>query len=56
VIVDGTQKIAPNSPVRPVAYHPETDTTLAAAGDTAILAAPAAAPPIRDTTRLGDRP
>jgi len=55
VIVDGVQKIAPNTPVRPVAYHPETDTTLATLGDTALLAPPSAAPPIRDTSRLGDR-
>jgi membrane fusion protein (multidrug efflux system) len=55
VIVDGAQKIAPNQPVRPVAYRPETDTTLAVQGDTAIIAPPSAAPPIRDTTRLGDR-
>jgi membrane fusion protein, multidrug efflux system len=49
VIVDGTQKILPNAPVRPVAYHPERDTTLAPRPDTAIMAAPSAPPPIRMT-------
>jgi membrane fusion protein (multidrug efflux system) len=51
VIVDGAQKVAPNQPVRPVAYRPETDTTLAERNDTAVIAPPSAAPPIRDETR-----
>jgi membrane fusion protein (multidrug efflux system) len=55
VIVDGAQKVAPNMPVRPVAYRPEADTTLAERGDTAGIAPPAAAPPIRDDTRRGGR-
>jgi membrane fusion protein (multidrug efflux system) len=57
VIVDGTQKIAPGQPVRPVAYRPEADTTLAVRSDTAVVAPPSAAPPIRDTaSRLDGRP
>jgi membrane fusion protein, multidrug efflux system len=51
LIVDGTQKVAPNLAVRPVAYRPEADTTLAVQRDTAGIAPPSAAPPIRDTTR-----
>ena len=47
VVVDGTQKIAPGRPVRPVAYHPERDSTLAVHGDSVVLAAPSAAPPIQ---------
>jgi len=47
VIVDGTQKIAPGRPVRPVAYHPESDSTLAVQRDSVIIAPPSAAPPIQ---------
>ncbi|HEU5154998.1 MAG TPA: efflux RND transporter periplasmic adaptor subunit, partial [Gemmatimonadales bacterium] len=53
VIVDGTQKIAANSPVRPVDYRPEADTTLKLGSDTAIIAPPSAAPPIRDSAKRG---
>ncbi|HEU4587476.1 MAG TPA: efflux RND transporter periplasmic adaptor subunit [Gemmatimonadales bacterium] len=57
VIVDGTQKLAPGQPVRPVAYRPEADTTLGVRGDTVAVAPPSAAPPIRDTSsRAGGRP
>jgi membrane fusion protein, multidrug efflux system len=55
VIVDGVQKIAPDHPVRPVAYHPERDTTLAVRGDTTIIAPPAAPPPIRPTNEARPR-
>ena len=55
VIVDGAQKIAPEGTVRPVAYRPESDTTLAARVDTTVIAPPSAAPPIQPTPRLGDR-
>ena len=49
VIVDGTQKVAAGQPVRALAYKPETDTTLRARGDTAVVAPPAAPPPIRES-------
>jgi membrane fusion protein (multidrug efflux system) len=55
VIVDGVQKIAPGRPVRPVAYHPESDSTLALPGDTTVIAPPSAAPPIRPTPEPGRR-
>ena len=61
VIVDGVQKIRPDSPVRPVAYDPKSDSTLAVRPDSAVIAAPSAAPPIRETSpvrptrQLGDR-
>ncbi len=55
VIVDGTQKIVPDAPVRPVAYRPETDSTLAVRPDTTVIAPPSAAPPIQPSTTLGDR-
>jgi len=55
VIVDGTQKIVPDAPVRPVAYDPKTDSTLAVRPDTTVIAPPSAAPPIRPSTTLGDR-
>lgn len=48
VIVDGGQKVAPGRPVRPSVYRPEADTTLRARADSAVTAAPAAPPPIRD--------
>ena len=62
VIVDGTQKIRPEAPVRPVAYDPKADSTLAVARDSTIIAPPSAPPPIRSTggTRpseeVGERP
>jgi membrane fusion protein (multidrug efflux system) len=49
VIVDGVQKVAPGQTVRTVPYRSEADTTLKTDGDTAIIAPPAAAPPIRDS-------
>jgi membrane fusion protein (multidrug efflux system) len=49
VIVDGSQQIAPDRPVRPVVYHPESDSTLAIQGDTTVIAPPSAAPPIQST-------
>jgi membrane fusion protein, multidrug efflux system len=55
VIVDGTQKIVPDAPVRPVAYRPESDTTLAVRPDTTEIAPPSAAPPIQPTPQLGER-
>ncbi len=48
VVVDGIQKLAPGQPVRPVAYDAAADTALSSAPDTAMLAAPAAPPPIRE--------
>jgi membrane fusion protein, multidrug efflux system len=53
VIVDGTQKIVPDHPVKPVAYHPESDSTLAVQGDSSIIAPPSAPPPIRPTPKPG---
>jgi membrane fusion protein (multidrug efflux system) len=47
VIVDGVQKIQPDVPVRPVAYDPKSDSTLAVRPDSTIIAAPSAPPPIR---------
>jgi membrane fusion protein (multidrug efflux system) len=47
VIVDGVQKIQPDAPVRPVAYDPKSDSTLAVRPDSTIIAAPSAPPPIR---------
>ena len=55
VIVDGAQKIAPDGTVRPVAYHPENDSTLAVRPDTTVIAPPSAAPPIQPTTEVGSR-
>ena len=45
VIVDGIQKIQPNGTVHPVAYEPKSDSTLAVRPDSAVIAAPSAAPP-----------
>jgi membrane fusion protein (multidrug efflux system) len=56
VIVDGTQKIQPGHPVRPVAYRPEKDSTLALQGDSVVLAAPSAPPPISPAQENGRRP
>jgi membrane fusion protein (multidrug efflux system) len=56
VIVDGTQKIAPGHPVRPVAYNPAGDSTLALQNDSVILAAPSAAPPIQPAPATKRRP
>jgi membrane fusion protein, multidrug efflux system len=55
VVVDGTQKIRPDSPVRSVAYDPKSDSTLAARRDTTIIAPPSAAPPIQARPELGER-
>jgi membrane fusion protein, multidrug efflux system len=49
VIVDGVQKIRPDAPVRPVAYDPKSDSTLAVRPDSTLIAAPSAPPPIRST-------
>jgi membrane fusion protein (multidrug efflux system) len=55
VIVDGTQKIGPDAPVRAVAYDPKSDSTLARA-DSTIIAAPSAAPPILSSPQeVGER-
>jgi membrane fusion protein (multidrug efflux system) len=48
VIVDGAQQATPGRSVRPVPYRPEADTTLRARPDSAQIAPPSAAPPIRD--------
>jgi membrane fusion protein (multidrug efflux system) len=48
VVVDGTQRVTPGRPVRPVPYDPGSDTTLRARPDSAPVAAPSAPPPIRD--------
>lgn len=48
VIVDGAQKVAPGRPVRASPYRPEADTTLRVRSDTAVVAPPAAPPPIRE--------
>jgi hypothetical protein len=53
--VDGAQKIVPDGAVRPVAYKPESDTTLAVRGDTTVIAPPSAAPPIQATAQLRGR-
>ena len=56
VIVDGSQKIRPDALVRTVAYDPKSDTTLAVRGDSTIIAAPSAAPPIQPARQqLGER-
>lgn len=55
VIVDGAQKIMPDAPVRPVAYRPGSDSTLALGRDTTVFAPPSAAPPVRPTKVRGDR-
>jgi membrane fusion protein (multidrug efflux system) len=55
VIVDGAQKIVPDAPVRPVAYRPESDSTLAVGPDTTVIAPPSAAPPVQPTTELRAR-
>jgi membrane fusion protein (multidrug efflux system) len=47
VVVDGSQKIRPEAVVRPVAYDPKTDSTLALRPDSTIIAAPSAAPQIQ---------
>jgi membrane fusion protein, multidrug efflux system len=53
VIVDGVQKIPPDAPVRPVAYDPKSDSTLAVRPDSTIIAAPSAPPPIRPPREQG---
>jgi membrane fusion protein (multidrug efflux system) len=60
VIVDGVQKIRPDAPVRPVAYDPKSDSTLAVAPDSTIIAPPSAPPRIlgparpQETGQVGD--
>jgi membrane fusion protein (multidrug efflux system) len=51
VVVDGIQKIQPNSPVRPVAYDPKSDSTLAVRSDSTVIAPPSAPPPIQPPAR-----
>jgi membrane fusion protein (multidrug efflux system) len=55
VIVDGAQKVMPEGTVRPVAYQPEKDTTLAIRVDSTTIAPPSAAPPIQATPQSGAR-
>jgi membrane fusion protein, multidrug efflux system len=55
VIVDGIQKIRPDAPVRPVAYDPKSDTTLAVRADSTITAPPSAAPPVQAQPQSGER-
>jgi membrane fusion protein (multidrug efflux system) len=61
VIVDGVQKVRPDAPVRPVAYDPRSDSTLAVTPDSTIIAPPSAPPPIgptpesRPPRNLGDK-
>ena len=55
VIVDGAQKVMPEGTVRPVAYQPEKDTTLAIRMDSTTIAPPSAAPPIQATPQSGAR-
>src|SRR6266567_9117980 len=47
VVVDGVQKVAPGQPARPLTYRPAVDTSTAAAGDSALIAAPSAPPKIK---------
>jgi len=47
VVVDGVQKVAPGQRATPVAYRPAADTSAAAAGDSAVIAAPSAPPKIK---------
>jgi membrane fusion protein (multidrug efflux system) len=56
IVVDGVQKIAPDRPVRPVAYDPARDTTLAVHPDSTIVAPPSAAPPIQSPREPRRRP
>jgi membrane fusion protein, multidrug efflux system len=56
IVVDGVQKIAPDRPVRPVAYDPAKDTTLAVHQDSTIVAPPSAAPPIQPAREPRRRP
>lgn len=51
VIVDGTQKVAAGQPVKASVYKPETDTTFRPRADTAVVAPPAAPPPIRESKK-----
>jgi membrane fusion protein (multidrug efflux system) len=54
VIVDGVQTIRPDGPVRPVAYDPRTDSTLAVRSDSTVFAPPSAPPPLLPSAQ--DRP
>jgi len=47
VVVDGVQKVAPGQPAKPLTYRPAVDTSTAAAGDSALIAAPSAPPKIK---------
>ncbi len=47
VVVDGVQKVAPGQPAKPLTYRPALDTGTAAAGDSAVIAAPSAPPKIK---------
>src|SRR3989454_7667932 len=45
--VEGVQKVAPGQPAKPLTYRPALDTSTAAAGDSALIAAPSAPPKIK---------
>ena len=47
VVVDGIQKVAPGQLATPVAYKPAVDSSAAALGDSAVIAAPSAPPKIK---------
>ena len=51
----GPRRSRPDGPVRPVAYQPESDTTLAVTGDSTVIAPPSAAPPIQAHARSRER-
>jgi hypothetical protein len=56
VVVDGAQTVGAGQMVRPIAYDPKADTTLAVHQDSTVFAPPSAAPPIRPTERPRGRP
>ncbi len=47
VVVDGIQKIQPNTPVKAVAYDPRSDSTLAVRPESTVVAPPSAPQPIQ---------
>src|SRR6266702_2607336 len=47
VVVDGIQKVAPGQLATPVAYRPAVDSSAAAVGESAVIAAPSAPPKIK---------
>jgi len=47
LVVDGIQKVAPGQFAKPVAYRPAVDSSAAAVGDSAVIAAPSAPPKIK---------